>query len=588
MTGDAPNKQKDAREKTSGLANIGLIDANRKATAAGRELLEISQKNDFDSDNLFRIPKDSFIYLRQLLKTSCLVDGATVRPFIILLYFLSELNYLTFDEFTYLLPLCTNDYESEQILTGIRRMRNGEISIDAIIIDRLMRMDNYQAALQLFLENEVDEKLICETGLNRKSRNYDRPYLELYNTLFNLFVRHDETAILHVFQATRKITLGRWWREFFFKTASESTIKNNPRKHLKSTNFGRISSIAEFKELFFITRHLIKAKATLSDYQDLNRRYIKLTDVILFEDSVIKLDIVPKHFFKSIIVDLYADAYSPSEILGENCGLEEIAPCLTIDTAIILNSINAELGLNLTTIEDAFDVLEDARYKKFHHLVDSKFTDENILQLLECFENRKDDEIYSRVTDNADIPTIFEYVLGILWYKISEQKGKILDYMKLSLDADLLPKSHAVGGEADIVYEYDETDTYPNHTLLIEATLTDATNQRRIEMEPVSRHLGQFLIRTKNPDSYCVFITNVLNINVISDFRSRKTTPYYDSQDFSRCVSGMKIIPLQTQNLKNIIRTHKKYKELYLIFEDAFQSSSPPHEWFATCIDSAL
>ena len=38
------------------------------------------------------------------------------------------------------------------------------------------------------------------------------------------------------------------------------------------------------------------------------------------------------------------------------------------------------------------------------------------------FESRNDDEIRSIVTDNADIPTIFEYVLGIAWYIISERK----------------------------------------------------------------------------------------------------------------------------------------------------------------------
>jgi hypothetical protein len=45
-------------------------------------------------------------------------------------------------------------------------------------------------------------------------------------------------------------------------------------------------------------------------------------------------------------------------------------------------------------------------------------------------------------------------VLGILWYKANESREKILYYMKLSLDADLLPKTHAAGGGADIVYEY--------------------------------------------------------------------------------------------------------------------------------------
>ena len=115
-----------------------------------------------------------------------------------------------------------------------------------------------------------------------------------------------------------------------------------------------------------------------------------------------------------------------------------------------------------------------------------------------------------------------------MWYKASEGHGKILDYMKLSLDADLLPKTHADGGETDIVYEYETTECYPEHTLLLEAKLADSTNQRRMEMESVSRHLGRHLIRTVNMNSYCVFATNYLYINVIADFRSRKTTPFYD------------------------------------------------------------
>ncbi|MDD6484248.1 MAG: AlwI family type II restriction endonuclease, partial [Clostridiales bacterium] len=191
-------------------------------------------------------------------------------------------------------------------------------------------------------------------------------------------------------------------------------------------------------------------------------------------------------------------------------------------------------------------------------------------------------------TDNADIPTIFEYVLGILWYKASERKGKILDYMKLSLDADLLPKTHAAGGEADIVYEYESTEYYPEHTLLLEATLADGTNQRRMEMEPVSRHLGQHLIRTGNMNSYCVFATNYLNINVIADFRGRKNMPYYDPNDYEKFVDGMKIIPLQTSELKSIISKNIKYKDLYGVFDEAYKSELKPHEWYEICINNEI
>ena len=74
-------------------------------------------------------------------------------------------------------------------------------------------------------------------------------------------------------------------------------------------------------------------------------------------------------------------------------------------------------------------VIKDERYIRFNKLIDDKFDKNTIIRLLDDFESRNDDEIRSIVTDNADIPTIFEYVLGIAWYIISERKGDVLEYM---------------------------------------------------------------------------------------------------------------------------------------------------------------
>lgn len=64
--------------------------------------------------------------------------------------------------------------------------------------------------------------------------------------------------------------------------------------------------------------------------------------------------------------------------------------------------------------------------------------------------------------------------------------------MKLSLDADSHPKTYADGGAADIVYKYQATDYYPEHSLLLETTLADRINQHRMEMEPaLGMHLEQ-------------------------------------------------------------------------------------------------
>ncbi len=588
VEGNAGNKPKDAREKTSGLVDIGLIDDGRHLTNAGISLLEICNTNDFASDNFFEIPKDSYIYLKQLLKTSSSIDGNTVRPFIVMLYVLSRVDELSLDEFTYLLPLCTSSENTQNVIDGINSIRMGTSTIDSFILNRLMGMDNYQAALALLLDNNVDEDLLCEVGLNRKSRSYDKVYFPLYQQLYSAYVNNDATAFSQVYTATKDIKIGKWWRGYLFNTISEVAIGRNPLNCVNRTLFDSVTNENEFKTAFFKVMHLFKAKATLSDYLDLNRRYVKTTDVVLFEDDIVKLDIVPKHFFNSVIDELYDQAYVETEELYNDCAINNIALCLNINEQAVINGVNAELGATVTTITEARAVLEDNRYARLQHLIDTKFTDTQILTLLDCFERRNDTDIRTMVTDNADVPTIFEYVLAILWYKVSERQGKILDYMKLSLDADLLPKTHAAGGEADIVYEYEATEHYPSHTLLIEATLADSTNQRRMEMEPVSRHLGQHLIRTRNMDSYCVFATNFLNINVISDFRSRKTTPYYDSQDYTQYVEGMKIIPLETSELKRIIQVSKTYKELYPIFEEAFNSGLPPHMWYDGCIKNSI
>ena len=588
VSGDAPRKDKDAREKTSGLVDIGLITDNRRLTEAGVALLEISRSGNFASDNIFQIPRDSFIYLKQLLKTSNTVDGSIVRPFIVLLRVLSEFEFITMEEFTYLLPLCIDSHSTEYIIQKIRDLRSNLTTIESVIIERLMSMDNYQEALSILLTGRVSESLICEIGMNRKSRTYDRPYYRLYQSLYNAFVRSDSSAFLSVYEATRSINIGRRWRDYLFNTVSTRAIDDNPLSCLNHTLFDGVRTESAFKAAFFKVMHMLKAKATLSDYLDLNRRYIKTTDIVIFEDGCIKLDIVPKHFFGNVIEDLYSKAFNASEKLFDNCSMQEIAPCLVENETVVINGVNAELGTAVTTVADARIALEDIRYRRLQELIDDKFTDEKLLILLDLFERRNDAQIQEMVTDGADIPTIFEYVLGIIWYKTSERQGKILDFMKLSLDADLLPKTHAAGGEADIVYEYPATDYYPEHSLLLEATLADRTNQRRMEMEPVSRHLGMHLIRTGNLNSYCVFATTYLDINVTSDFRNRKSSFFYDPQDPTKYVNGMKIIPIDTSVLKSVVSCQRKYRDLYAIFETAYNADLNPLEWYNSFVRNPI
>lgn len=149
----------------------------------------------------------------------------------------------------------------------------------------------------------------------------------------------------------------------------------------------------------------------------------------------------------------------------------------------------------------------------------------------------------------------------------------------------MLPRTHAAGGGEDITYRYGACNDYPAHTLLIEVTLADNANQRRMEMEPVSRHLGEYMLHHPGEEAYAMFVTTFLHINVLADFRVRKRTWYYSSDGNSH-IEGMKIIPVQTDVLKAMLQRQMRYPAIYAAFAEAHECDAEPKEWYAGCIEN--
>lgn len=286
---------------------------------------------------------------------------------------------------------------------------------------------------------------------------------------------------------------------------------------------------------------------------------------------------IPKYYFKEIIDTLYTETFSKDDNLRDSVDLETISEGFRLDKSKVYSALSKDFGITINSLEQVATYVNDERYRRFNILIDKKFNDSVLIELLNCFEKRDDKRIEELVTDEATIPTIFEYILGIIWYKVSERQGNILDFMKLSLEANLLPKTHATGGYADIIYEYDECSSYPKHSLLLEATLADNSNQRRMEMEPVSRHLGEYKIKSNNSFDYSLFISTYLNRNIVADFRYRKDIPYYGRND--EIIEGMKIISMETSTLKYIITNNMNYKSLYKIFDKHHNLPLKNNDW---------
>ncbi|MGN0508940.1 MAG: AlwI family type II restriction endonuclease [Ruminococcus sp.] len=578
----APRKDKDARQKTSGLVDLGLIDNDRRLTNAGRALLEIAESGKFLRNNILRIPADSFIYFKQLMKSSCPFENDNVRPYMVLAYILSEIGEISKSEFTYLLPLAINKEKTERIVNYIKAIRDKKATIDDVIVSVISEMDNYQEAKKLLIEaSTIDDVLIQDIGMNRKSRAYDTPYTKLYYSLRAFNATPNDNTTIDLFNAVDKIS-GRarlYWKFYLFNSVSRHVLETKGIRIVKSDKaILTIEDEIAFKEEFFKLLHLFKAKSLLDDYYDLNKRYFKTSDTIIFQDDKVRFDIIPKCYFALTKDSLLDMAFSKADNLEINCELSSIGTAFAVTQERLFDKAEELYGIQVRSIIDIQDLVEKERYERLNHMIDTRFTDDVLINLMTMFEKRADSDIQSIVTNNADVPTIFEYVLAIVWYKISGRQGKVLDYMNLSLDADLLPITHAAGGHEDITYHYEKTGNYPAHTLLIEATLANSTNQRRMEMEPVSRHLGEYLLE-HSEEAYCVFATTFLHVNVVSDFRARKVMPYYSS-DGAKSVDGMKIIPVQTTEIKTIIEKGIKYAQIYKMFEQAYQANTAPNLWY--------
>lgn len=581
-------KDKDAREKTSGLADIGLVyRKSRHITPIGDLINKISLSGDFSSNNIFEIPKDSYVYLLQFLKYEIVDNSIEIRPFVALLYMLSKLEYLTREEFTYLYPTCMNNSDVLKTTADILSAR-GKISVDDLLIKKMMSMDNYKKAYSLLMTSDViDESIMEQIGMNRKSSAYDRPFAKVYNVLKTLVV--DRKTLNN----DEKILLLKQLREAFSKiNANQSSTWKTMFKLYKNTKFNHeyllyfyglslcsCSTEEDFKECFFKTWHLMKWKSTLEDYYDLNKRYFNLTDIIKYENGRFRLieiaeyyfkDIVEKMLFKPIISKNDYERYFTNYI-----EIEKIYPECNKTEADIANVINAKYGRTIV-LGKLEEYLKDVKNNAFIKIIDEKLGKDVLLELLDCFKTRNDNRIKELVTDDATPSTIFEYILGIIWYQVSGKIGRLEEYMNLTLDANFMPKTHAPGGEADLVFNYNKTTCYPKHDMLLEATLSESTGQRQMEWEPVSRHLENHINKSHNKYDYVLFVASQLEERTLKTFRVMKNYQI----DVNGEDVGLKIIPIDVDFIKTVVKKGKNYDELYKVFDESYNSLQVGIDWY--------
>lgn len=584
---------KDVRLKTSFLAQIGFTNNNRDITPVGRELIACTQQL---SINDFELATDSFLYLKQFLKYQ--QEGFELKPLLSLIYCCIAFdNALPIDFLTYVWAGARTE---EELLAYISyyKLHNSykeavyqSVRASATTLIASQNIDIFFSEYT-FANTQATKELLYELLPHGKGNTFKKKAVQLFYDLYLYWQNKDcwqqEEKITYIetkLKARYKDISSKkpqYYLEALF--ATETLTKKSDWQAIiqffEHTTLMRANDEKAFLEAYHVLYMYIKKLSICEEYRDLNIRHLKLLDIFVFGNDIIQLDIIFWYLFREVKEDLLKqtavgdDTYRVFLETSQST-LGDIYPFLAVKVATIVSHIAVdypeiqEIGLKNFTNKKKEERLEQ--------LIQKVFTREHIVKLLEQLYPRRDDQVRRYIKElyqeyEATIPALFEYLLAISFYWLSEQQISISDILTPNLDANLLPKTHTAGGQADIILRHKNKD------YLIEATLSDNDNQRKMEAEPVPRHLAKHILEV-NANSIALFVAGQLDPNNLVVLRNYKFSTWY--ANVNNKVEGMNILPLTIANMIFLLKRTISFEEIDNQFDILLNSPTKDgYQWY--------
>jgi len=554
---------KNARVKVAFLKDLGLVDFEQlKITKAGKELLFLVKNKKFEEKNEFlQIDLVSLFFLKHFF--SYKKDSDIEDMFLKYLYIFRKFKGTLTNKQFYLLPLISN---YSNIYDFVKILREDVDNLVEIAKGFIYESKREQERRKIFLDDYAKNKQI--TNLEAFSTSKGIGYVKQLPYILNIFIviknkKYNKKDIHNVF--SKKLNgETNYFRNLYLATMLGTTRLQITRKtffslYYKLFKIIRTKTENELLNYFFDLIYTSRYFNNLKDYEAQNKYYLDLTGIFTFENEEVKVSEIFNVLLQS---SKYKEIFkSISEVKINNNSLNYLLEYEDVKKAFKSFGVDNTIDLNLFQYNQ--------NKAKLEKLFKTNFTKNKIIELIPHFKTRKDETIKKEVTMKATVPTIFEYIIAIVWYYIDNKNIDFILKAGLSLDSNMLPKSHAVGGSSDFQINYND------HILMIEVTLTDNTNQRRAEMESVSRHLGNILLsiedNEKRKSSYGIFIAPHLDNNVLNDFRTKQVT-YWENK--TSHIKGMNILPLDTDDLVDILKSTRTYSDLKNSFYELFNKNN--------------
>ncbi|WP_415336149.1 AlwI family type II restriction endonuclease, partial [Clostridium perfringens] len=346
----------------------------------------------------------------------------------------------------------------------------------------------------------------------------------------------------------------------------EEFLKKNKKNNLLSEN----------KVDFYLQFVQSKKVDLVREYSDMTKRTFGLSGFISFNNGLVNLTQpwIVKDLFKVIGNDLsLAGVQSIKEYEGDinssfysDISLTQILNLSISQIKEIEDSIKEEFGVSdVSTLEIRLEQEQEAKFRK---VIENEFPKEKVIKLLGLFSersNKNDRKIKELVTDSATVPTIFEYILAIAWFYISDLDYSLRRSINLSLDGNYKPLTHAAGGDGDIVMDF------PNYKLMLEATLMDTNSQKRGELEPVIRHTANLAIRSQK-EVLTIFVADKVDSNVTNIFKGVSYIELVSTENGYRdkSVDGVDIFALTINEIAEAIQENIKQTHIVDIIKESY------------------
>ena len=542
---ESDDPAKRSRTLTNALIKSGLINDKRKLSEVANNWIDNKIESFDELEKALGISKDNLVFFRQFMKLRVYDDSNNYfYPFRVALKFLTKYQNVPEADFLVLLhSISSNDSESKilALVEDYSKVAKNNQTFGEYVAEHFSdsSVDGFNAEL-LFSNTEFDTELFYRLFSNRKTPASQLDYLDFVTNLLNYKREKSIDNLKKLLESSKKSSVKKAFG--FNKLPFE--LKKNVQDFDEANQENELLDSDNTKIYFQFSSS--KKYDLVREYKDMTKRSFNLTGIISFANGLVNLE--NRDVIEIIIsnIDLSGnEKYSNYETNLNSAFYKDLATTkiLGLD-ALEISHLREKIVVLLGT-ENIDTAVKNQKENKFRSIIEKEFPKTKIQELLPMFITREDDKIQEIVTDLAKVPDIFEYVLAIAWFYLSDADYSIIDSLNLPLDGNFRPLGHAAGGDGDIIINY------PDLTVMLEATLMKKNVQKRGELEPVIRHTTNLAIRSENQVK-TIFVADELDDNVINIFRASSYIEL-EGTNVDGKVQGVNIFPLTISEIMKML-----------------------------------